>query len=518
MPEIASLLREPLETYIAQQPEFKVVVPKKEPAVRVKPIDRSQTFWGAIDIEKLIEADHPARGIWAMLNQLDLRRLYTKIKAVEGRAGQNSWDPKLLMALWIYGYSEGISSARELSRMCGYEPGCQWLSATEVINHHALSDFRVRYKEDLDEIFVQVLGLLSAEGLVELKRIGHDGTKVLANASRHSFRRKQTIGEHLQLAREQVEAMGDPESEELSQRAAEARKRARREKQERLERALKELEELQKMRAESEKTKVRVSETDPEARVMKQPDGGFGPSYNVQISTDAANGIIVAVDVTQAGNDCDQLIPAVEHIKANTGKAPEQVLADGGYTMKNGNIEAMDEAGIELIGPVPESNNEASLKRRGIEPEFYPHQFAYDDEADSMSCPAGKTLNFTRTDSREGRMEYSYQASPADCSACPFKDRCCPKVTARTVVRKQESAAVHAFRIKMKTDEAKSIYRQRAQIAEFPNAWIKDKLRIRQFRLRSRIKVRAEAVLACLTYNIQQWMRLSWKKTVRAAA
>ena len=172
MPEIASLLREPLETYIAQQPEFKVVVPKKEPAVRVKPIDRSQAFWGAIDIEKLIEADHPARGIWAMLNQLDLRRLYSKIKAVEGRAGQNSWDPKLLMALWIYGYSEGISSARELSRMCGYEPGCQWLSATEVINHHALSDFRVRYKEDLEEIFVQVLGLLSAEGLVELKRIG----------------------------------------------------------------------------------------------------------------------------------------------------------------------------------------------------------------------------------------------------------------------------------------------------------------------------------------------------------
>ena len=70
----------------------------------------------------------------------------------------------------------------------------------------------------------------------------------------------------------------------------------------------------------------------------------------------------------------------------------------------------------------------------------------------------------------------------------------------------------------MKTDEAKSIYRHRAQIAEFPNAWIKDKLGIRQFRLRSRIKVRAEAVLACLTYNIQQWMRLSWKKTVRAAA
>src|SRR6476646_228448 len=88
--------------------------PGKGRAKRLKAIDRSQCFWGAIDIEKLIEADHPARGIWAMVNRLDLSKLEDKIKAVEGRAGQNSLDPRLLMALWIYAYSEGISSAREL--------------------------------------------------------------------------------------------------------------------------------------------------------------------------------------------------------------------------------------------------------------------------------------------------------------------------------------------------------------------------------------------------------------------
>jgi transposase len=453
-----------------------------------------------------------------MVNRLDLTGLYAKIRAVEGKAGQNSWDPKLLMALWIYGYSEGVSSARELSRMCGYEPGCQWLSAREVINHHALSDFRVRYKEELDELFVQVLALLSAEGLVELKRVAHDGTKVRANAASHSFRREQRVEEHLKLAREQVQAMGDPESEQLSQRSMQARKRARDEKQKRLEHALKQLEELQKAHAESEKAKARVSETDPEARVMKQPNGGFGPSYNVQISTDAANGIIVAVDVTQAGNDCDQLIPAVEHIQANTGKIPQQLLTDGGYTMKNANIEAMAEAGIELIGPVTENNSEASLKGRGIAPDFYPDQFTRDEAADTMSCPAGKTLKHIRSQQREGRIEHSYQASPEDCSVCPLKDKCCPKVSARTVVRKQDSPVIEAFRTRMKTDEVRQLYRTRAQIAEFPNAWIKDKLGLRQFRLRSRIKVRTEAVLACLTYNIQQWLRLTWRRTIQAAA
>ena len=80
---------------------------------------------------------------------------------------------------------------------------------------------------------------------------------------------------------------------------------------------------------------------------MKQADGGFAPSYNVQISTDAANGIIVGVDVTQAGNDCDQLVAGSSAWKPIRAKRPEQVLVDGGYTMKNSNIEAM--ADVELI-------------------------------------------------------------------------------------------------------------------------------------------------------------------------
>src|SRR6185295_20105518 len=110
-----------------------------------------QTSWGTIDIEKFIGPDHPARGIWAMVEQLDWSALEEKIRSVEGHAGQSSLDPRLLMALWIYSYSEGVSSARELSRMCGYEPGCQWLTGLQAVNHHTLSDFRVEHKRELDE-------------------------------------------------------------------------------------------------------------------------------------------------------------------------------------------------------------------------------------------------------------------------------------------------------------------------------------------------------------------------------
>ena len=85
-------------------------------------------------------------------------------------------------------------------------------------------------------------------------------------------------------------------------------------------------------------------------------------------------------------------------------------------------------------------------------------------------------------------------------------------------MRSEDSEAVQAFRAKMATEEAKQIYRTRAQIAEFPNAWIKEKLGLRRFRLRGRQKVETEAVWACLTYNIQQWIRITWRPQLQVVA
>jgi len=516
MSDTPTLLGESLEASKAEQ-RLETLLPKQEPAKRLKPMDRSQVFLRPIDIEKLIEEDHPARGIMAMVNRLDLMGLEAKIKAVEGRAGQSRLNPRLLMALWIYAYSEGISSARELSRMCEYEPGCQWLTGMEAINYHTLSDFRVAHQEQLDQIFVQVLGLLSAEGLIEMKRITQDGTKVRANAGTSSFHREQRVREHLKAAREQVEAMGSPETQQSNQRMIQARKRAREEKKRRLQDALNELEQIQKTKTESEKEQTRVRETDPEARVMKQADGGFAPSYNMQTVADAANGIILDTHVVQAGNDCDQLVKGMDRVEANMGQVPAQVLVDGGYTMKNSNIEAMATRGIDLIGPVPETNSEASLKRRGIQPEFYPDKFRYDASTDTFTCPAEKSLQMSRIDRRAGATDYIYRASATDCDACPFRDHCCPKNAPRMLVRKQDSPAVAAFRAKMQTEPAKQVYRNRAQIAEFPHAWIKEKIGLRRFRLTGLAKVRVEALWVCLTYNIQQWLRLSWRRSLLAA-
>ena len=112
---------------------------------------------------------------------------------MEGEAGSPAIDPQVMIGLWIYSYSKWISSAREISRLCGYDPAYQWITGMEKINYHSLSDFRAKHGEGLKEVFIEVLGVLSGEGLVGLERVMQDGTKIKACYSSDTFRREDSI-------------------------------------------------------------------------------------------------------------------------------------------------------------------------------------------------------------------------------------------------------------------------------------------------------------------------------------
>jgi len=384
----------------------------------------------------------------------------------------------------------------------------------EVVNYHTLADFRVQHEKALDELFAQLLGVLSSEGLISLERVVHDGTKVKASASGNSFHRERTLRGHREAARERVREMGDPRQEECSRRAA-ARERAAREKVERLERALKEMEKVQAApEARAEKSEQRVSQTDPEARNMKQSDGGYAPSHNVQISTDTAHGIIVGASVTQAANDQHELVPAIEEIERQTGRRPEHLMVDEGYTTRE-NVLAAAEKGVDLIGSRMEPDAQATTRRleqRGVDPAFYPEQFPYDAATNTCTCPAGKQLPYQTTKhDRVGVERKVYKARAADCRDCAFRQQCCPGAQGRRIVRSANLPVVAAYVAKMRTEAARALYRLRAPMAEFSNLWLKTKLGLRQFGVHGLRKVRCEVLWACLTYNIQQWFRLRWK-------
>jgi transposase len=479
-------------------------------APRFKAIDRHQVEWRSFAIEDLIEENHSARAVWSFLELVDLTPFEQGVRAVEGRAGQSGFSPMLLAALWLYGYSRGIGSARELSRCCEYEPGCRWLCGDSAVNYHSLSDFRVKHEEALHKLLVDALGVLSAQGLIKMERVAHDGSKVRAVASPGSYHREKTLEEHLAEAEAQVQALeAEDEDSGSSERQQAAQQRSAQQRRERLQQAHEQLEEIRKSKKTAEeKAAVRVSETEPEARIMKMPDKSFVPAYNLQVSTDAEAGIIVNADLSTQGSDFGQLVPALEQIQQNFGKMPDQVLTDGGF-MSRETILALD-GRTDLIGSYDEGQkqSEGQRQRRGIAEEFAAKIFVFDSERNEFVCPAGKTLPKQRSHVSNGKTDHYYRAAEKDCENCPHKAQCCPQTTARTIVRIEEHEAVARFRRKMETAECKQRYKERSRIAEFPFCWIKEKFGFRRFHVRGLAKARMELWWVTLAYNIQQWMRM----------
>ena len=454
-------------------------VPDGKP--RFRAIDRRQVFFRSVDVEALIEEEHAARAIWSVVEELDLSAFSAGARAVEGVAGRAANDPRLLASLWIYAYSQGIGSAREISRLCGYHPAYQWLTGVEEISGHTLSDFRVKHPTALEKLFVEVVGVLSAEGFVKLHRVMQDGTKVRAQAAADRFHRQPTLEEHL------------------------AQARAARERVARLEAAVSQIRAL----AASSSPQVRVSSSEPEARTMKQPDGGFAPSYNLQTTTTAVGQAIVSLEVTQAGNDFEQLAPALDRLQRTWGSKPEQAVVDGGYVNQNNVLETATR-GVELIGPVPSVEAKAAqcYARAGVKEEFYADRFRFDAAAHCLYCPQGVRLPCQGKNKSDLVVILKYQARPQDCAACVCKADCCPRTqSGRSVQRSEYHQEIQEFQQRMGLPEKQQIYRQRAPVAETPHLWMKAKFGLRKFHVRGLGKVGQEALWAAVTYNIVLLLR-----------
>lgn len=502
-----------------QEPLLELPEQAPQPVVKTEPVgtcklrlvNRDQMTLAQIDVEHLIDQHHPARGIWEVTEGLDLSRYKAAIRTRQGEVGRSAWSPQLLIAIWLYGYSQGVTSARELERQMEYEPGLMWLAGMEVINHHTLSDFRIEHGEALTNLFTQMLVVLSEAGLVQVQLVAHDGTKIRAQAGVDSFRREATLREKLEAARKLVEE--DPQAEGGGNRRQQAaQQRARRERMERANAALEQLEQLQAKHDDAQQQdRVRVSSTEAEARKMKHGDHALVPSYNAQISTDADSGVIVGVQLSQSAEDSHLLAPAMEEIHKNLGRKPERVVADGGFTNRD-SIQSMAEQGIDFYGslPDPQERSEAAMKSHGIDPQFAPHFFILQPQTRTAQCPAGKPMKYLRRSKKRGDEYESYRANGGDCQACVFQKRCCPAHAAQGRIvsfRGKEREQIAEFRNKMASAEGQRIYKRRGATAEFPFACIKERMKLRKFRLFGLRKASLEVLWASLAYNVMIWIR-----------
>lgn len=414
---------------------------------RFQRAQRCQIEMRFMSLDQLLPEDHTARLVWAYVDALDLTELYREIRAVEGGAGRDPIDPRILLALWLLATVDGVSSARRLDRLCERDLAYQWICGGVTVNYHTLSDFRVKHVELLDQLLTQSVATLLHQGLIELTRVAQDGMRVRASAGSSSFRRKPTLEKCLKEAQEHLEQLkqesADDDSTAENRRVQAARERAARERQQRLEKALAEREKLVpklERRKKGSGEDARASTTDPEARKTKMGDGGYRPAYNFQFATTAGTLVIIGADVTNQGTDGGLLKPMMDQIKQRYQTLPKEWLADGGFVHLD-DITAMERAGITTYLPIMEQEKK---RAKGIDP------FA------------------------------------------PVKD---------------DSPEVANWRARMGTPEAQQIYRTRAATAEFPNATCRNR-GLRQLNLRGRIKVKAAALLQALAHNFQRTLDL----------
>lgn len=390
----------------AIQPENRSTKPRLVTVCR----DQYEIHYDCLD--SLIEEDHPARRVWEYVQLLDLSSALRKIKSVEGDVGRPAIDPKILLAVWLYATIEGIGSAWGLGDYCKQHNAFKWICGNVPIDRKTLSNFRANSCDTFDELLIQGVAILTHSKQVTLKEIAHDGLRTRASAGRNSFCREETLRKHLESAKARVEFLrqelnNDPVSSKTRIKIAQAVQAKAR--VERLENSMKELEKIRKEKdfnrvknrkkklSEKEKAAVRVSRTDPEARILIMADNGYRPAFNIQFAVDTPSQVIAGVDISNCSNDSGLMLPMFETIKNTYQKMPEIYLADSGFK-KIEDIIVMGNQGCKVYTP---SENSKDAKTKKVDTEKHNDQSIIDW--------------LSRMDTEEGKEIYKRRASSVEC-------------------------------------------------------------------------------------------------------
>jgi len=330
--------------------------------------DRATGFLLPPSLDEWLPEQHLARFVVEVIDGLDLSAM---VKSYRG-SGSASYHPALLLGLLVYGYTTGVFSSRKLERATYDSVAFRFIAANDHPDHDTIATFRRRFLKDIEALFVRVLELAREMGLLKLGTVALDGTKIHANASRHSALSYEHAGKiEAQLKAEVAELLARAEAadqadvadgmsipEELARREerlaklAEARAKLDARAKERFEREM--TEHRAKLAARDEKAaangkkpggsppapplegpqaKDQINLTDEDSRIMPVAGGGFEQCYNAQAVVATESLLVIATDVVQAPNDKQQIAPMLEKIDAlpeRLGQV-ETLLADNGY-------------------------------------------------------------------------------------------------------------------------------------------------------------------------------------------
>lgn len=363
-------------------------------------IDRATGFLLPPSIDEWLPQRHLARFVVEVIDGLDVSAMS---KSYRG-SGSASYHPSLLLGILVYGYATGVFSSRKLERATYDSVAFRFVAANEHPDHDTIAAFRRRFIKEIEGLFVQVLLLAREMGMLKMGTVGLDGTKIHANASRHSALSYEHAGKiETQLKAEVADLMTKAEAadqadipdgmsipEELARREerlakiAEARTKIEARAKERFERE--QAEHDAKMAARAAKTKAtgkkpggkppeppvegprptdQINLTDEESRIMPVAGGGFDQCYNAQAAVAAGSLLVVAAKVVQAPTDKQQIEPMLSALKGLPDEIgqPDTLLADNGY-FSEANVVACEAAGIEPMIAIGREVHHPSLDER----------------------------------------------------------------------------------------------------------------------------------------------------------
>ena len=401
-------------------------------------IDRETGFLLPPSVDEWLPQKHLARFVVEVIDGLDLRAMSGSYRG----SGSASYHPRMLLGILVYGYATGVFSSRKLERATYDSVAFRFIAANDHPDHDTIAAFRRRFLKEIEALFVQVLLLAREMGVLKMGTVALDGTKIHANASRHSALSYEHAGKiEEQLKAEVADLMAQAEAadtanvpdgmsipDELARREERLRKiaeaRAKIEARARERYAREQAEHEAKLAARAAKTAAtgkkpggkpprpptegplpsdQINLTDEESRIMPAAGGGFEQCYNAQAAVAAGSMLVVAVDVVQAPNDKQQIEPMLDKLESlptELGEA-ETLLADTGY-FSAGNVEACEKAGIDPLIAMGRQPHHPPLQERFEAPPPAPENpTPVEAMAHRLKTPEGRDLYALRKQTPE---------------------------------------------------------------------------------------------------------------------
>src|SRR5438128_4172965 len=451
---------------------------------------RDQTSLFPVSLEDLIPEDHLVRVIDAFVAKLDLIRLGFD-KAVPKSTGRPSYDPADQLKLYLYGYFQRIRSSRRLEAECQRNIEVMWLLNRLKPDFKTIADFRKDNKQAFSatcRVFVQFCRTV---GLIAGDLVAIDGSKFQAVASsrRHLNvkqlkRQQEKLGKRIAQYLAELDEADKAEAGEAIDRSA-------------IKTALEQLEarQLNNLTCQALMKSMGIEQLntgESDARMRRTPKGPR-VAYNVQTAVDAEHCLILHHEVTQDGNDTQQLEPMAKAAKEQLQQSELSVTADAGYS--NGKqFQACEEAGITAYVPTNRAVNPRSKEKELFERK----DFTYDAQPDQYQCPAGKLLTLKPLN----KGERIYHAAISDCANCPLKGQC-TDAQRRYVSRHAHEEAFERMAQRMQAHPDMMVSRR--SIVEHPFGNLKQWLFGNgRFLLRQLEGARAEMALAVNAYNLKR--------------